>query len=310
MFGREKEKLLKKVAVLQEENQIKEKRLEKISRVSDEMEEQFARLAVANVSIGKNLESIAGNTQEAASMEEEKLALMQDLQQDVAQVTEKLRKSQVQQDTFFSGMKQQKDVIQEVVESNKHFTTPMKVISETPVTLREEGLQAEKELDEMVNLSKSMGVLALNAAIEAGRMGETGMKFIASAEEIRTVAEQYENAAKQTKQRVSQMSDKMHQMEEQIKHLNQLLKENNISMGKVLKEYNAQITGYEKEKVSVDMEVAEAMAETAELLLKKETELADLQNRIGLQVTNVTEEFSEQQTCNSQIEQMSGKLRK
>lgn len=310
MFGSKKEKLLGELAALQEEKRTREQRLEEISQVSDEMEEQFARLAVANVSIGNNLEAIAGNAQEAALMAEEKLTLMQTMQQDVAQVASQLRKAQAQQEAFFSAMKQQSEVIQEVVENNKHFTTPMKVISETPVTLREEGIQAEKELEEMVNLSKSMGVLALNAAIEAGRMGDTGMKFISSAEEIRTFAEQYENAAKQTKQRVHQMSDKMRQMEEQIKHLNQLLKENNISMGKVLKDHSAQIAAYEKEKVSVDMLVAESMEEAAELLLQKETELADLQNRIEKQVTNVTEEFSEQQACNNVIEQMSSTLRK
>ena len=88
----------------------------------------------------------------------------------------------------------------------------------------------------MAQLSKSMGVLALNAAIEAGRMGDTGKKFIASAEEIRTLSEQFETAADQTGQRLKGMAEKMQEMEEQIRHLNQLLKENNISMGKVLKE--------------------------------------------------------------------------
>ena len=70
-------------------------------------------------------------------------------------------------------VKGQNEKVVEIVENNKHFTTPMKKhISEVPQALREmrqarNGERAER----MEELSKTMGVLALNSAIEAGRMG-------------------------------------------------------------------------------------------------------------------------------------------
>lgn len=47
-------------------------------------------------------------------------------------------------------------------------------------------------LEHVVELGKQMEVLSLNAAVEAGRMGESGRKFVESAEEIRGMSDKYQ----------------------------------------------------------------------------------------------------------------------
>lgn len=68
-------------------------------------------------------------------------------------------------------VKGQNEKVVEIVENNKHFTTPMKHISEAPQALREMRQALGERAERMEELSKTMGVLALNSAIEAGRMG-------------------------------------------------------------------------------------------------------------------------------------------
>ena len=66
----------------------------------------------------------------------------------------------------------------QLVEENKHFTTPSKFLNEFPVALKAENEKTREELEKMQGCGKQMGVLALNAAIEAGRMGEGGKQFV------------------------------------------------------------------------------------------------------------------------------------
>lgn len=123
----------------------------------------------------------------------------------------------------------------ELVEQNKHFTTPAKYLSEVPNTLKQTCESYEKQLDDMTEQGKRMGVLALNAAIEAGRLGETGKSFVLAAEEIRQNAVNCEKAAITMKEEVEASKEKIAELEETIQHLISLLKDNNIGTAKLFK---------------------------------------------------------------------------
>ena len=55
--------------------------------------------------------------------------------------------------------------------------------------------------------TKNMTVLALNAAIEAGRLGESGMRFLQAAENVRQLSEEYGRM-------VSELSSQMKELQE------------------------------------------------------------------------------------------------
>lgn len=122
-----------------------------------------------------------------------------------------------------------------LVEENKHFTSPAKYLSEVPNTWKQNCKSYEKQLDDMTEYGKQMGVLALNAAIEAGRLGEGGRSFVLAAEEIRQTAVSYEKAAVAMKEEVIASQAKIEEMEETIVHLIALLKENNVGTAKLFK---------------------------------------------------------------------------
>ena len=122
-----------------------------------------------------------------------------------------------------------------LVEDNKHFTSPAKYLSEVPGAMKQQCQSYEKQLDEMTEYGKRMGVLALNAAIEAGRMGDSGRTFVLAAEEIRQTAVSYEKAATTMKEEVEASREKIAELEETVAHLISLMKENNVGTAKLFK---------------------------------------------------------------------------
>lgn len=122
-----------------------------------------------------------------------------------------------------------------LVEQNKHFTTPAKYLNEFPNSLKQSCESYEKQLDDMTEYGKRMGVLALNAAIEAGRVGEGGRSFVLAAEEIRQTAVSYEKAAMSMKEEVEASREKIAELEETVMYLVNLMKDNNIGAAKLFK---------------------------------------------------------------------------
>lgn len=125
--------------------------------------------------------------------------------------------------------------VMDLVEENKHYTSPAKHLTEAPASLRQSCEAYESQLDDMAENGRKMGVLALNAAIEAGRMGDSAKQFVAASEEIRQTALGYEKAALSMKEEIISQKQKIAELEETIHHMVALTKESNMGATRVLK---------------------------------------------------------------------------
>ncbi len=76
-----------------------------------------------------------------------------------------------------------------------------------------------EELSGMEDLGRQMGVISLNAAIEAGRMGESGRKFVGAAEEIRVYAGKYQSTADELKKQAEECRKQLAKVQEKIAFL-------------------------------------------------------------------------------------------
>lgn len=132
-------------------------------------------------------------------------------------------------------VQQEMEAVTELVEENKHFTSPSKYLTEVPAAWKQTNQSYEKQLDEMAEYGRQMGVMALNAAIEAGRMGESAKQFVNASEEIRQTALIYEKAAVTMKEEVIASQAKLNELEETIHRLVGLLKESNMGTARLLK---------------------------------------------------------------------------
>lgn len=303
MFGGKKEKALEtELNELKESYQKQEEALREIRKQKDFMEEQFASIVITNARMQKDLELASNHTSLVEEFATKNSAIAEELHNKVQEAVNLSKKADDSGKDFLDGMKTVQDAIQEIVEQNKHFTSPMKALTEAPSVYQEEYRKADGKLTEMLDLSKNMGVLALNAAIEAGRMGEQGKKFISAAEDIRAFSEEYMKATEEAKSVITDMAGRVTQMEEQMKILNELLKENNIFMGKVLKETTSQIESFEKEHVVLGGILTTELSKKAEEFLQGEKELSDIGNRLGMQVQDMVEAYNEQKQCTDELE--------
>lgn len=151
-------------------------------------------------------------------------------------IVSQMRLSNQDVDSLKAGITKLHEKTIEIVDSNKHYTTPSKVLQDLPADILEQNKRYQEQLGYMAEYSKQMGVLALNAAIEAGRMGKNGMQFVESAEQIRLYVANYNNSIDVFKNYIAESNDKVAKLEEQIKHLISLLKDNNVASGKLMKQ--------------------------------------------------------------------------
>ena len=195
-----------------------------------------------------------------------------------------------------------------LVDDNKHFTTPSKIIVEAPGTLRSTNLEFKNKLNDLTGFSKQMGVLALNAAIEAGRMGDAGMQFVAAAQGIKDYSVNYDKTVFDIL-RVLELSDVyISKLEEQIHHLVGLLKENNVETSKLMKMCSETA---KEAKNSNDREFSKDILSLKDGIVgikNYEEEILKLEERNKMQISDVMEEVDTQTNSSQEIEDKMGSL--
>ncbi len=250
--------------------------------------------------VRKDLDQVVTNTTDivnhAMNNIEEESALIHDIDE----FSKVLSSGLEEYGQFKKEIQEQLQVAAELIEGNKHLTTPSKYLSEVPNTMKETYASYEGHLDDMVNYGKQMGVLALNAAIEAGRLGEGGRSFMMAAEEIRQTAVNYEKAAEDMKAEVVASHEKIEELEETISHLIALLRENTIGAAKLFKKCQETknsmeqkgVLDYSDDLIAIRGRVVnirnldEEIAKTGE---RNQIQLSDIQEDIQSQKQEVTE---------------------
>lgn len=149
-----------------------------------------------------------------------------------------------------------------------------------------------------------MSVLSLNAAIEAGRLGESGSKFIAAAEEVRANSEAYERETIALAEALEQSENRIGELEEQIHHLNELLKENNISMGKLYKDCLQNTASYEGAQIDPRELLPESLIGRADALQQAGRESVKVEEHVLGVLGNMQEELGEQKGGADELERI------
>jgi len=248
----------------------------------------------------KDLEQVMTNTNEIVSHAMNNIEEESAIMHDIDEFSKVLSGALDEYGQFKKEIQEQLQVAAELIEGNKHLTTPSKYLSEVPNTMKETYQSYEKQLDDMVDYGKQMGVLALNAAIEAGRLGEGGRSFMLAAEEIRQTAVSYEKAAEDMKAEVAASQEKIEELEETISHLIALLRENTIGAAKLFKKCqetrNSMETNgmqdYSDDLIAIRGRVVNVRnldEEIAKCGERNQIQLSDIQEDIQSQKQDVTE---------------------
>lgn len=309
MFSGKKEKALEEeLGLIKEQNAAQQEIIEQIARQQDDAAEQFARAMASTAELEKETQQMKEQLEQVTDIAETCETTAGDLHSQMVEANNAVETFVVNHTVFVKQQKEQNDKIMEVVENNKHFTTPMKSIMEFPGTCKEQQQAIFSRAERMTDYAKGMGVLSLNAAIEAGRMGECGTKFVTAAEEIRSFSEKYEKEAFELKEEVTQAEAKIKELEEQISHLNQLLKDNNISMTKLWKDSMMSMASYETGQLKLKNLLPEDILGRTDALRQAEKENGELQSKMKEELSVICEELQEQKSASDELEAIFKKL--
>lgn len=197
---------------------------------------------------------------------------------------------------------QHNENVMNLVEYNKHYTTPSKYLTEVPANIRQNYQSYESRLEEMAESSREMSVMAITAAIEAGRMGDVGKQFVITSESIRQKSLDYEKTALEMKEELAEAQEKVKELEDVISRLVSLLKDGNKETNRLLKK------SIELKKRVISSSMRDFTEDVTEMrnqviaIRNLEEEVSKLGERNQIQLNDIQEELQKQHKDVSELE--------
>lgn len=259
-----------------------------------EIKESCGRTAEYANQVSENIASAAESAKSNIEVEAALIHLIDEYGESVSE-------TKTDMDTLAGMIKVQNEEAMQLVDNNKHFTSPSKYLSELPAVLRETSQKNSGHIGKMSEYCKQMGVLALNSAIEAGRLGDSGKAFVESCEVIRTYAANYETEIGLMKEELSQANERAAYMEEQIRHLVSLLKENNIATAKLMKQCGETNEFAARLNPGIDSQTLTELKKNVVDLKNAEEEILKSEERNRLQLEDMFTEIETQQKNQEEI---------
>lgn len=284
MFGNKRNKI---------EEQIREAFAEVLEQKS-EFEERVASMEANGEQCYADVCQVLENTNDLASYAMQNIEEESDLIHNIDDFSKTLRIATDEYMQIAGLIKEHHEAVTNLVEENKHYTTPAKYLTEAPAKIRQDYQSYEEKIDEMAESSRQMNVMALNAAIEAGRMGESGKQFVTATEEIRQASLGYEKTALSMKEELQAAQKRIDELEDFVLRLVSLVKDGNISTTRLMKksmELNKLVADCSMRDFSDDMI---HMRDKVVAMRNLEEEAAKSSERNQIQLSDIQEEMKQQ----------------
>ena len=132
MFSGKREKALleEELAALRETEKRERELLHKIAGQKDTAEEQFARMTASRAQMEKEIEEIEQQMQQNGELSENGAQAAGELHNTLITMNNGIATFDANHSVFMEQVKGQNEKVVEIVENNKHFTTPMREVAE------------------------------------------------------------------------------------------------------------------------------------------------------------------------------------
>ena len=166
------------------------------------------------------------------------------------------------------------------------------------------------DLEELVlnlqNIAKSMSVASLNSAIEAGHLGEQGVRYVETAEKMRTMSEEYKQKAEIAAKTLMDIKDGFYQSRDGIIKLEDTFLREDSELKRISEETETFLAARQKQNGMEESFSAEGLVSELENL---EGNLAEMQERMA----NISEKFkytiSNSEKNDTELERILGGLK-
>jgi small-conductance mechanosensitive channel len=262
-----------------------------------ELDESFRQTEAGVTQVQENIKAASELASDNVRIESDLIFSIGDYRNELAETKERQR-------GIRSDMKELCDRFTELVDENKHFTTPSKQLNEFPNAARNRNDAFSTRLDEMEACSKQMGVLALNAAIEAGRMGDSSSQFVNAAEDIRSYASRYDTIISDSRRQLEEDNARIGELEDQVHRLVSLLKENNIATARLMKSCKEVLCRTDEMIESSKGDRIGDIGHQITALRNADEEIVKSEERNRMQTEDLASEFTAQKNHQAEIQQM------
>ncbi len=254
---------------------------------------QIKKSAVSAAKISETLHDMQETITQAGELSETAEEAASDIYGEIVRVNNVIESFDANHSILIGKLKTQNEKQLDISKRRDAVAPLIEEAASAPSRLSEGFSEIGNLVAQMLDFSKSMGVMALNAAIEAGRLGESGTRFIHAAEEIRVFSEQYEAAAREVAAQLDNCRETKIILDKQLDLIREELKEEAAAERKVLTERLQDLADYEGAQQQLHGVMLEAMVGRSDALLQAEHEMVRLNSYLSHALVGMRNELHE-----------------
>lgn len=243
MFGKKQEltkELENKLNNTQFELEGLKSRMNRIQGHTQQILPLFETQIIAQSGMDKELTKVVSHAYDTIEEVDESTKVMEQMAMELTAMRGQLEDEEQDKKKLQENAHKQKEQLDAFLEGSRKMQEPVKTIQETRENLADDAEKMRSSLAQMVDYAKQMTVLSLNCAIEAGRMGESGRRFIEAAEEVRLLSSAYERAAQLSVQQLGGMEKRIGQLEEHAGVLEKSCRDSDACASRISKSMSEQ----------------------------------------------------------------------
>lgn len=301
MFGNKNKITSEQILEMRDRLESDKEFIHDVTKAADALDTSMAEIKESCDRTAEYANQVSENVASVAESAKSNIDVEASLIHSIDEYSESVSRMKADIDTLTGQVKAQNEEAMQLVDGNKHFTSPSKYLSELPPNMRETNQKYSGHIGKMSEYCKQMGVLALNSAIEAGRLGDSGKAFVDTCEVIRTYATNYETEIGLMKEELAESNERIAYMEEQIRHLVSLLKENNIATAKLMKQCGETNEFAAKLNPGIDSASLTELKKNVVDLKNAEEEILKSEERNRMQLEDMFTEIETQQKNQEEI---------
>lgn len=292
MFGRRKNKI---------KEQIKEAAAQ-VKQYRDDFETHMSSTKESEKQMKEDLSQVMENTISMTEYAVQNVEKETSLLHSMDRFTEEVQTAMKDYQQIVELVKENYEAVTNLVDNNKHYTTSSKHLTEIPGKIKQQYHSYEERTEKLAECAREMSVQAINTAVEAGRLGESGKKFVAASEELRQMALDCEKSALCMKEELEISQKKIQELEEYSLRLIALIKEGNVGTTRLMKKYMALHKEVERSSMRDFSDDVIVMRDKVVSMRNLEEEMIKVGERNKIQLNDIQEELQIQQQELSELE--------
>ncbi len=311
MFGKKQEytkELQERITKAESELESFQEKMKQAAGSVQQMLPCFESQIIAQSEMDKDLTKIVGYTHNTMEENHENGQALEQLAIEFTNVRSLLQEDEAERNKISESVHKQAAQAQAAVEKYKQCADLSGQVQKTGEQLTASMEHMQNRLTQMVDFSKDMGVLSLNCAIEAGRMGESGRRFIAAAEDVRQMSSAYEQAAQSALDQLAEMEGRLRELEKQALSLTKGLADGQSGMTQLSKAIaNQEELCANATKRAVPKKMA-TLTDCLKRMSQSQHAIGVLQQQTLDEMEHIGKSFMEEQEARKELEEIASQV--